>query len=32
LQEVVCTVHAAFGRRFLILLDCHDNSSKFSEF
>jgi hypothetical protein len=26
LQEIMRAVHAAFGRRFLVLLDCHDNS------
>jgi hypothetical protein len=25
-QEVVRTVHAALGRGFLVLLNCHDDS------
>jgi hypothetical protein len=27
-EEIVRTMHAALGRRFLVLLNCHDNSRK----
>jgi hypothetical protein len=27
-EEIVRTMHAALGRRFLVLLNCHDDSRK----